>query len=359
MFYNKIIEKLRKGYRHSCYYDRFKNSLINMFAYATDAQVPFEFFYNLESYLIKEGEAGVYMENGVLIATSAERVNGLDPYGKGKDLLCVTKNGKSKTFPNFLENNEVVYVRNNYSSMPDLEVDRYSTFLSEISKSLLHNVINCRVSPIIQASTTAEKAQIERALENNENGKVQTIVGHINPLGENEPENKVFSYTDPSNIDKVQYLTNLHENIERWFFSMYGLSTAGSTKMAQQSVDEVNMAENIARILPDVKMEMRRKMCDEIAEKFGITITVEFNDAWKVERADSTLNEDTTQLDGEEALTDEDTDGQEQTVEDSEGQEGAVVDAVVEEVVEEIVEALEDAVSDEPAEDEEGKEGEE
>lgn len=294
----KIMDRIRN------HESRFYNSLINMFTYKGPKELPFEFFYNLEKYLIKEGEAAIIMPSEDLSSwyiAHADRIpdKELDDYGEGTGLLVTTDNGESETFLHFRNNKNVVYCRNNYTSEADAEAERYAAFLADIDKSILHNVLNCRVSPLINVTSKTQKKEIDVAIENSDNGKVRTVSGFVDPLngGNNIPT--VINFNDVQNIDKVQYLTTLRENVERWFFSMYGLSTSGSTKMAQQSVDEVNAAENIARILPDVKLEMRQMFLAELKEKTGIEITVAFNDAWKKERSELTTPDSTGQMETE------------------------------------------------------------
>lgn len=344
MFYSVMKEKMKVYYREKCYFERLFNSLINMFSYSTE--LPFEFIYNLESYLISDGECAIMKEGNTLEVWHGSRVGALDTYGMGKDLLCITNNGKSVTIKDFANSDKVLYVRNNYTSTPDYEVFRYSNFLADIDKSIKHNVVNCRVSPIIEVEDVNEKKEVENALSNNESGKPTTIITRRkDPLAEDKTGANVLSYTDVQNIDKVQYLTTLHENIERWFYSMYGLATSGSTKMAQQSVDEVNNEENKARILPDVKMEMRAAMCKAITEKWGIDISVQFNDAWKVERNEE--REEVEELDSKDSMDSPDSvDGTDLVETEGSAVVGGslpdLADAVVVEALEEVKEQIDD-----------------
>ena len=90
----------------------------------------------------------------------------------------------------------------------------------------------------------------------------------------------------------------------------YGQTINSSSKLAQETVDEVNGAVSASLILPLNMLEARQGMCEEVNRKFGTDISVELSGAW---RAEVTRYED---ISGEESIDDSPDDTSEPIEED-------------------------------------------
>ena len=286
--YEKLKESLKAENRLSDYQDIVLTSAVSMFEYTG---VTIEFAQYIELFLRLQGQCAVWKQNDKLIASSCTRIGNINEYGLGKDLQCITLNGKSKTFKNFEDSNDVVYIRNNSLAIPDNCISWYSTCLAEIDKSIMHNIINSRYSPLVRATTTKEKGMIEQALENNNgSGKPQVVVTSMDNLFEkSETSTSVLNITDVTNSDKIQYLSHAHDDIVRRLYNLYGMDIRGTGKMAQQTTDEINNGDNSQMIMPNDNLKHRKKGIEEVNEKFGTNISVKFSKCWEREEEEREL----------------------------------------------------------------------
>ena len=127
----------------------------------------------------------------------------------------------------------------------------------------------------------------------------------------------MLNVTDVTLADKIQYLSQAWDNILSRFYSFNGMNTQSGSKLAQQSVDEINNGSSAAMIVPD------DRLAKAIGDKFtGITkanaiwgwnATAELSECWRHE-AEENLGDG--EVENEEELDNE------PDVEDNKGKEG-------------------------------------
>ena len=91
------------------------------------------------------------------------------------------------------------------------------------------------------------------------------------------------SLTNPELASVIQYISKLREDVKRWHFTKDGQTINSSTKLAQETVDEVNGAVSASLIIPLSMLASRRAMIDEVNKKFGTDIQVDLSGAWRAE----------------------------------------------------------------------------
>lgn len=275
--YSALKEKQKQDFREMSYNDLILEILSSMFDYS-GLNIDEEF---VEGYLLTLGSCAFWKVGEELVASPCNFIGSPDSYGRGKDLFCCTQNGHSKTFTDWKNNNEVVVVFNNKQRNPDMNIERFASIFASTDKSIVNNVLNCRYSPIVRASTEAEKQAFEKAIQNNKNGEPMIVLSS-NLLMEEDKNEKVINLTDVRNSDKIQYLTKLHDDIARWFFSLYGMSTNGAGKLAQQTTQEINSGNCASFILPFDMLRERQKGIEKINKIFSLKATVDFSEVWKM-----------------------------------------------------------------------------
>ena len=248
-----------------------------MFDWAFSEEIDTRF---IESYLLIFGECAIWRLDGKLIVSVCNRAGSPNVNGLGKDLICITGNGISKTFTDFESRNDVVYIRNNKFATPDLNIEPTASILSELYTSLRHNIINARYTPIVVAHDKIARAGIEQALKSNNGEEIQVVLS--DNIFDTEKE-YVLNVTDVNAQDKIQYINHAHDDVLRQFYSIYGLDTCGTSKMAQQSADEINAGCNARMVLPLDRLKERQESAKKIFEIFGISCTVDFSEPWKRE----------------------------------------------------------------------------
>lgn len=284
--YNEL--KARKGV--NCRIAQWETNLLDiitaMFSYeGLPETVRPEF---IELYLNIYGSCAIWETKDGYAVTYCNRAGAPNVNGLGKDLICSTFNGETKTFYDFETSPDVVFIRNDRYENPDPNYESIAELLGHTDKSLKHIIINARYTPIPIARDNTEKMAIEGVLNvNNEaEGKPQAIVSEnvLSDLMEgNNREMRVLNLTDVTASDKIQYIHKSKDDTLRQFFNLYGMDTYGSGKMAQQSVAEINSGCNSTMIIPHIRLEERKKAMDKCALLFGWDCSVDFSKCWKRE----------------------------------------------------------------------------
>jgi hypothetical protein len=257
---------------------------------------------------LRSEDAMTDFPEGSLIVSKCSLGNNLDPYGRGLEVIATTENGISRTFKSRF-GDDVVVGYNNFTRRPcdDIEVDAET--LSEIDLSIRYMIFFTRLYPVFKCVDEKERDKILTIFNNMEVGKPLTLIDKklLADLGVDTSGVEMANFTNPELANNIQYISKLREDVLRWHHTKYGQSVNGNSKMAQQTVDEVNGTVSASLIIPLSMLEARRKMIDEVNAKFGTDITVDFSGAW---RAEVTKYE---QLSGE-----EDIDGTPEEVEEDE-----------------------------------------
>lgn len=276
--FRELKEKYKREYSESGYCDLLLTDLASMFDWSTDSGVDTRF---IELYLLIFGECAIWECDGKLIVSICNRAGKPNVNGLGSDLICITENGKSKMFNDFESRDDVVYIRNNKYATPDYNIEPTANILAELYTSLRHNIINARYTPVVVAHDKNAKTAIENVLKtNNASSDIQVV------LSDNifdTAKEYVLNITDVNAQDKIQYINHARDDVLRQFYSIYGLDTCGTSKMAQQSADEINAGCNARRVLPTDRLNERKEGARKIRERFGVSFEVDFSEPWKEE----------------------------------------------------------------------------
>lgn len=233
---------------------------------------------------ISEREATPGFPAGSLIVSSATLGDVLNPYGEGTEVIAVTQNGYDKRFSSRYDDNVVVGFNNTIKKIcVDINVDAET--LSEIDLSILYLIHYTRLYPIFRVADEKMREKILTAFKNMEVGKPLTFIDQplLEELGLETKGISIDTITNPDLSRIIQYITKLREDVKRWHFTKYGQTINSSSKLAQETVDEVNGAVSASLIIPLSMLKARRDMIDEVNRKFGTDITVDLSGAWRAE----------------------------------------------------------------------------
>jgi hypothetical protein len=318
--YGLIKEKLDPNFvfnpneRFLSHFFEYQNFVTHMFVYDNLPDTVDENF--LEMYLTFNGTVGWTKEGGKgLIVIEGGRSEKIGLYGLGKVYMGTNNDPEIGTIK-FEEGVNGVIGYNNSTMSPDFDFQFIPHLLTEIEKSILFNVRYARLAPIFEAANSKDQATIEKLLNDIDDGKMVNVISE-DILQELEGGGtKTFNLTDVKEIDKLQYLIKAYEDILRIVHTKYGLSDHGSSKMAQQTVDEVNGSTSSAFSYALNALYYRRKMVEEVNAMFGTDITVRFSPAWELEYSKFIFNSEQTD---DEYLEDAAEEGAEPNGEDSGG----------------------------------------
>lgn len=330
MYFSKMKEKGQKAYRIKSYDDMLLNTISSMFVYEIPGQEKLEYFSPLiDIYRILEGasaickgmneeaNAGQYTDEYTICHVDF----GGDPYpsGIGSIAICTTDNGVVRQFEDWYNNPDVAIFFCNRLGAPDMNIGRFSDMLAELEVSMKTNILFSRMYPIPVVGDGKLQKAVEEAINNILVGKVATVLdqNRLKKYLGSEAENLSIDMVNLTDVDKsqyIQYLAKMRDDIMRWFYSYYGMNSQGSSKLAQQTVDEVNQDNNASMIIPHDMLREADKGCKMVSDKFGIDMKVSFSECWmsrlanfddEFKEMDGQLEENDVQLEGEKPEPDE------------------------------------------------------
>lgn len=328
MFFSKMKEKQQKAYRVKSNDEVLLTTLLSMFAYKDLPEELMERTNYGEEILLMHGAVGVWNFKNTLSASgdksyddkwifSEVQFQGApDVYGVGCDLIATTENGVCKEFKGWRENPDIQVIFNNSSWSPDVNIGKTSDILTEIETSEKLQVIFSRLYPIPIAKNTKVQKAIESAITNMLNGKIATVLDedslskYISDATKEAIE--CISITDPDKVQFLQYLSSFHDDVMRRFYGIYGLDGGSNTKMAQQSVEEVDRNTEASLVLPHDMLYWRTVGIQGCNKKFGWNGQVSFSECWaqreesnfddEFKKTDEEINDDSIGVDNSEPL---------------------------------------------------------
>lgn len=279
---DKLKAKFAKEVTFDAYTDILASSIVPMFDYdGLPDTVDTRF---IDRYKLSEGACAFWKnKKGDWIVSHVDFGGTPNSNGIGSIAICSTDNGEVKQFDDWFNNPDVAIMFNNRMLTADMNVGRFANLLTEIELSMKFNVIYSRLYPIPVAKDSKVRKALEEALNSMDVGKFVTILNDdalSNELGEGSGVD-IVNITDVKNADKIQYLAHFRDDLSRWFYSIYGMNSQGSSKLAQQTQDEVNQDCDATMIIPRDRLNEAQKGIDMCNKKFGWNATVKFSASWE------------------------------------------------------------------------------
>lgn len=255
----------------------------------------------IEPLLLEYGICAIWKnKSGEYVATYCSL--GGEPYsdGLGRIAICSTLNGETKEFKNWKTNNDVCVMFNNITKTNDLILEQTANELSEIDTSIKLQLKHSRLYPIPIVRDAKEKKAFEDILAKIDSGEQDAMVSENildDVFGKEGRGVYTVDMTRPEMSDHIQYLTHAKDDVWRFFWQLYGMNSQGTSKMAQQSVEEVSNNDCASLIIPLERLEQRKKDTKVLNEKFGWNVTVDFSEAWRarVEKAEEPIEQTETE----------------------------------------------------------------
>lgn len=228
-----------------------------------------------------------------------------DAYGlpaEGSKVRFITRHGYS--FDCTL-GTDCVIGYNNSIRTPEVGLEWYANILTEIDTSIDALVKKSRLNPMPVARNQNEKNAIKTALDNTANGQTDVILQEnlLSQLNESDKGIPIVSLTFPEEIERVQYLSKLHDDILRRGLTFYGHSLQSASKMAQVNEKELEGYETYSKVYPLQLLRERKDFLDQVNSVLGTDYSVDFSDAWKhlTEKPEETIlnNEESEVTDNE------------------------------------------------------------
>lgn len=262
-----------------CHLLLFLSSMFEYEGMSPDINTDFIEFYNI---LTMNASCGVFRsESGHEVLGYTTEGGAIDEYGICTNFNLNTLNTTNKQGVIDGVNGAICW--NNSIHKSDLiKLQRYTEMFNLVDTAQKCLIRYARLFPVFEVQDDLVKSQIEQALKNADNGEPFTFATKgLSKIGiDNTPGVNVFQLADYSAVDKIQYLSTYHNDLLRRFYSMYGMSYSQSMKAAQQSIEEVTSDRIVSWIIPNDRLNERKKFIEKYNKVFGHNATVKYSDAW-------------------------------------------------------------------------------
>lgn len=278
--FSKMKESDKSDIRYYCYQNECLDLITQMFDYDFgDAETMDTWL--LEQVLTNIGLVGFCMIDGVLCYGTVSLSGKINKDGIPTRATVFFFNGES--FSGYV-GKDVVIMWNNKTHTPELKSSQFSEVLTECDNSIMACVYNSRPYMAIVAKSQKFIKSIRAILKQWRDGKPQIIAGDDTIQGIVYPEReevKSINLSDPTIMDKIQYLSKLHDDVLRRGLTYYGIAINSSGKMAQLNNKEIDGYETYSKIYPNNRLFERQKAIKQINDLFDIEASVKFGLAFK------------------------------------------------------------------------------
>ena len=264
---------------------------------------------NLIEQILLQNACGAYVYRDDLIEKrwifgAAQTCGQPNSYGFGKDVIVTAGGGFVKKYEDWETNPDIVVAWNNPIMAPDYVIGLTADMLTECLTSLRCQIINTRHHPLPAVVDDKMKQAVDTAIKDMEAGVNRTIVStnlikNLLDIGIDRPAVDMIAISDPELSNNLQYTSKQIDDILRWFWNIYGHNAQASSKLAQQSVEEVTTGASISMIIPHARYHQRQREAELLKERFGWDVTIEFSEPWQnaFARCEKELNEEVTEDD--------------------------------------------------------------
>lgn len=173
---------------------------------------------------------------------------------------------------------------NNSLYLPDFDIVRYESILTEIDVSEALNVLFSRLLKIPVVASQKEKEAVIDLIKSLLKGEFGALTSSnlFAKIADGKNVLDVIELSDVDDIKNLQYLSQYRDNVLKRFYNRHGHSLQTTGKIAQQTSDEVHGMDSVSMIYALNKLEFRRRMCDEVNRICGRSWSVRFSEPWEI-----------------------------------------------------------------------------
>ena len=273
--------------------DELLNYVINMFEYKNlPDSIP---RYYLEKYLIMLGFCGVVKVDGTLYALDGTLGGEEDVYHQPTKFIYANPALKKSSL---VDLTDCVLCKNDYNMTGLMPlINRFAHLLVESNISLRTLLITSRMNITISASDEKTKASADKYIEGIENGKIYSIAESAFFDGV-----KVQSANTSSNF--ITQMIEISQFVKGSFLQAIGVNSQHNMKRQYINKDDTGLNDDGLRPFVDNMLACRKDFVEQLNEKFGLDVEVDFNSIWKQKEEEQLTNpvvgSESSQLDTEE-----------------------------------------------------------
>lgn len=176
---------------------------------------------------------------------------------------------------------------NNSTRTPATDIYTFSELFKDLDISLKVLIKKSRLINTPLARNEFERQQIQEMLNDIEVGNwkaIQSRLDKVEEFTENRKPLEVLELTKAEATNYLQYLALCKNSLKEFFFTKYGHSLRNTSKVAQQSKDEVNDLDITSQILIDNMYKNRVQGWERVNKLFNTDFSCDFGELLKLER---------------------------------------------------------------------------
>lgn len=279
-FYDNMKKAAQKNFNSSTYWADMVTTLQSEFIYDGLDPVhdpPPEY---IEKILITNGVIGYKSIGDDVVAACGSLCGDPDYYYRGKDFEGAYALGTISGTRGL----DIAVGFNNSLYLPDLDILRYESILTEIDVSEALNVLFSRLLKIPVVADQREKEAVTDLIKSLLKGEFGALTSKnlFAKIADGKNVLDVLELSDVDDIKNLQYLSQYRDNVLKRFYNRHGHSLQTTGKIAQQTTDEVHGMDSVSMIYALNKREFRRRMCKEVNKICGRSWSVRFSEPWEI-----------------------------------------------------------------------------
>ena len=176
---------------------------------------------------------------------------------------------------------------NNSTRTPAADIYTFAELFKDLDVSLKVLIKKSRLINTPLARNEFERQQIQEMLNDIEIGNwkaIQSRLDKFEEFTENRKPLEVLELTQAEATNYLQYLALCKNSLKEFFFTKYGHSLRNTSKVAQQSKDEVNDLDITSQILIDNMYKNRLQGWARVNKLFNTDFSCDFGELLKLER---------------------------------------------------------------------------
>lgn len=279
-FYDNMKKAAQKNFNSSTYWADMVETLQSEFKYNgldPEHDPPPEY---IEKVLITEGVIGFKLEGGDVIAARGSLCGDPDYYYRGTEFEGTYALGNISG----KRGEEIAVGFNNSLYLPDLDILRYESILTEIDVSEALNVLFARLLKVPVVGDQKEKEAVTDMIKSLLKGEFGALTSKnlFAKVADGKNVLEMLELSDVDDIKNLQFLAQYRDNVLKRFYNRHGHSLQTTGKIAQQTTDEIHGMDSVSMIYALNKLEFRRRMCDDVNRICGRSWSVEFSEPWAI-----------------------------------------------------------------------------
>ena len=241
-------------------------------------ELEYDFDYFLIETLLRNSGFIVRGDDGKFHYAHGNLIEPWDDFGFGKRYIAFNHMGKEWRGT---INEDGCIVRPFSSRRPINQFTKTANHLAELETSEHFLVKWARVAPFLLANDNKQKEALLDVVKSVMNGNMTPIVSdnllHKLVDDTNTPPVVTVDVMQPERIRDLQYLNEHREHIIKEMVELFGIPYQISTKMAQQSKDEINSGNGACYIIPMDILKNFRKFARQLNKAFDLNVDFKLN----------------------------------------------------------------------------------